>query len=269
MVSYQRSLLTKTLALTIPMVSMLGLYTPTITAQTIPEIWSSSNYKPPAGIGRPSGTEGGATRGTEFDEMLLNDRKRLIRDEDNNAQLIALVPNNQYGVTLRSYPDLFVYIGSFTQEPDESLYVEFSLTDNSNEEVYFSAFQTQAQNEVIKLDLPTQSGLMPLAMEQPYGWSFKVYDANNLQENYQVGGVIMRVPMTDDLVFDMTTDWTIAKSYAESEIWYDAIATLANTYSQNNLDEGIESDLNNLLRSVNLDISVESFPSETPTASNF
>ena len=33
--------------------------------------------------------------------------------------------------------------------------------------------------------------------------------------------------MRPDLKLDLTTDWTIAKSYAQGEIWYDAIATLA------------------------------------------
>ena len=33
--------------------------------------------------------------------------------------------------------------------------------------------------------------------------------------------------------------------------------------------EGIESDLTNLLEAANLDIGVESFPSETPTAATF
>lgn len=252
--------------LTFPLLTSIGMINPPLKAQAIPDIWKSINYKPPAGIGRPRNTEGGATRGNDLENLLSISSERKVTNELGQTKLVALVPPNQYGVTLQAYPEVFVYVGapdSFAITPVE---VEFSVQDADDNPIYSSLFKIDAYNQVIKLGIPEQAGIAPLKVGDVYKWSLTSYDTLDFN-NGKVGGLLSRVPMRSDLKLDFTTDWTIAKSYAQGEVWYDAIATLAEVYQENHLDQGVEVDLNNLLKSAGLEIQADNFPSSTQAAS--
>jgi hypothetical protein len=256
----------KTLMFALPMATSIGMINLPLGAQAIPDIWTSVNYKPPAGIGRPGNTEGGATRGNDLENLLNSSVQREVTDDLGKTKLLAIVPPNQYGVTLQAYPEVFVYVGapdSFAINPVE---VEFSVEDGDNNPIYSSSFKIDAYNQVIKLGIPEQAGIAPLKVGDVYKWSLTSYDSLDFDTS-QVGGILSRVPMRSDLKLDLTTDWTIAKSYAQGEVWYDAIATLAGVYQENHLDQGVAVDLNNLLKSVGLEIKADNFPSSTQAAS--
>lgn len=260
--------LLKTLIFTFPIATSIGITSMPLQAQAIPEIWTSVNYTPPSGIGRPDNTEGGATRGTDFDNIFGDSVQREIKDDEGNMKLLAIVPPNQYGVTLQPYPEVFVYIGPAEQFKFTPLEVDFVVEDSDQNAIYTSSFQVETHNQVIKLGIPNQAGIAPLEVGDIYNWKLTVYDGVSFTSLPQVGGMVSRVPINPELELDLTTDWTIAKSYAQGEVWYDAIATLAEVYQENQLDQGVTIDLNNLLKSVGLNLTAENFPSSTKTATH-
>ena len=207
-------------------------------AEGIPQTWESNEYQPPAFIGTPEGTVGGATRGGSRKET---------------TSLISLTPNNRFGVTTAAYPTFLVYLPALDQ--DSFHYAEFTLLDESGEEIYKVEFQTKISDSIMQVAMPTQLGLAPLEVGKNYRWSFNIYeDSYRWNRNSKTQGWISRVELEEQLAqrLENSSPAVQASLYAENEIWYDAVATLAELYKENPNDPLVASDWKQLLIAVGL-----------------
>lgn len=100
-------------------------------AQSIPQKWESNQYQPPAFLGSPQRTVGGATRGPQ--------------------NLTSLIPNNGFGVTTAAYPTFFVYLPAVDYEFTQ--YAEFLLLDQNGQKIYKVQFPTKMSDKIIRIFL--------------------------------------------------------------------------------------------------------------------
>ena len=202
-------------------------------AQSIPQKWESNQYQPPAFIGSPKRTVGGATRGPQ--------------------NLTSLIPNNGFGVTTAAYPTFFVYLPAVDYEFTQ--YAEFLLLDQNGQEIYKVRFPTKMSDSIIRISLPTQIGMTPLEVGKNYQWKFNLYeDSSHDYLNTRVEGGIARVELESQLAWMLQNATSREKSnlYAENEIWYDALTTLADLYEENLNDPVVAADWEQLLTAVGL-----------------
>ena len=136
------------------------------------------------------------------------------------AALTALIPIENPVLTARAYPSFLFYI------PDPSAAIshgEFTLfTAREETRIYAARVNIQNTPGIIKLDLP-QEAQHALEPEQPYHWYFKVYCQGEDASILDVDGWIERVSNHSASIVDD----------AELGIWYDAIATTAQNFSEN------------------------------------
>ena len=203
-------------------------------AQSIPQKWESNEYQPPAFIGSPKRTVGGATRGPQ--------------------NLTSLIPNNGFGVTTAAYPTFFVYLPAVDYEFTQ--YAEFLLLDKNGLEIYKVQFPTKMSDKIIRISLQTHIGMSPLEVGKSYQWKFNLYeDSSHEYLNTRVKGGIARVELESQLAWMLQNATTLqekARIYAENEIWYDALTTLADLYQENPNNPLVAADWERLLTAVGL-----------------
>ena len=210
-------------------------------AQTIPKRWESNVYQPKKTIGSPGNLGQGGTRG------------QVNENTDFTKSVIPIVPENQFGVTVEAYPTFLVYVPPIT-DTSPTHYLEFVLIDENGYEVYVTRFQAMITERIISISLPASAGLSPLEVGKNYKWLFLKTSDNFAISDYLIAeGEIRRVELENLLIqqLDSALPQNRAKLYAQSEIWYDAIAILADLYREN--PNEVRNDWEALLGSVGLD----------------
>ena len=220
--------------------SMVGI-PQALLAQEIPQQWEAQEYKVPSSIGVPGRRQQGGTRSGG---KCLTPEKRLT----------ALMPLNSYGVTVAAYPTFLFYMPKTADEtpPQQA---EFILQDENENNVYKATFQTSGKSGVISISLPVETGLQPLQVGKDYHWFFKVIcTPQSPDADLSVDGRIKRVEPTPKLSSQLqqATPNNKAKLYAQAEIWYDALTTLAEVRRVNPKDFAAAADWEKLLNSVDL-----------------
>jgi hypothetical protein len=187
-------------------------------ANGIPLRWEANQYRPPAGLGAPTRTTGAGTRGAETETSCPIVGKPLT----------ALLPSNNFGVTVAPYPTFFVFMPNLSSQTPTP--VEFLLEDAGGNEVYKANFPTNGKSGIIALNLPSQAGLAPLAVGQDYKWSFSIIcQSIERSRDISVEGGIRRVELNSTLSnqIKQASPQKRVELYAEAEIWQDALATMA------------------------------------------
>jgi Domain of Unknown Function (DUF928) len=212
-------------------------------AQKIPPTWSTNSYKPPKNIGKPTDTLPGGVRGGTF----------------NVIPVVPRVENSYFGVTLEAYPTFLLYIPQLT--PDTK-YAQFSLQDQEGNEIYQTNFVLNVSNQIITISLPDQAGLTPLEINQDYQWNFSIFSDSLRITTAKINssGLIRRVETPSQLqsqppnimTLDPESRLVQARLYAESAIWYDTVAKLAQLYREYPDDWEIKQDWEDLLISAQL-----------------
>ncbi|NOK92780.1 MAG: DUF928 domain-containing protein [Chloroflexi bacterium AL-N15] len=213
-------------------------------AQNIPKSWSSKFYRPPANLGTPIYTLPGGVRG------------ELI----SLVPLLPVVENYRFGVTVEPYPTFLIYIPKMNISVK---YAQFSLKDKDGGEIYKADFIVKNDNQIISVSLPEDAGLTPLNIDRDYQWTFSVF-ADSLRVDspkMTSSGWIRRVEVPSELASEQILPVTSDKQarinqsrlYAESGIWYDTAANLAQLYRDYPNDPEIKEDWQQLLKSAELD----------------
>lgn len=248
------------LALSIPLVIFVGglafVQTPRVLlAQGIPQTWEAKEYKPPSGIGSPRRTEPAGTRGP-VDICPVNGKA-----------LKALVPSNNFGVTVAAYPTFFVYMPA--PSSGTTLPVEFVLEDMEGNPIYKTKFETSGKSGIITLNLPTQVGLAPLEVGRDYQWSFSVIcQSNERSKDLVVEGWVRRVELDPILATQLAqaSPEQQVDLYSEAEIWHDALANLVELRRNKPGDSTVANQWVKLLSAANLsDLIQESLVSDLTT----
>jgi hypothetical protein len=229
---------------TITAISLVSL-NPIIYSQTIPKNWSNtSTYKPPQNIGRPINTTPGGVRGGEIVDVI---------------PVVPEIEKQYFGVTVQPYPTFLVYIPKLNSNLK---YAQFSLKDQEDKEIYKSYFILNTSHQIISISLPNEAGLIPLEIGQDYQWNLSLFtDPVDTTTLKMIGsGLIRRVEPSLQLkyqqplarTFDKQARINQARLYAESGIWYDSVAMLAQLYREYPRDLEIEQDWETLLQSAKL-----------------
>lgn len=215
----------------------------------------AQDYVPP-NRGLPGRREGGGTRGCWTNSTVAASALKIT----------ALVPAQNFGYTLEAYPTFLVYIPPFFAE--KAAGVEFTLSDDQNNEVYRTNFQANNTAGIMRLSLPANANLPPLEVGKDYHWSFAlVCDLTDPSGNLVVDSWIQRIQPSAELAaaLGQTSPAELPALYARSGIWYDAIAQLTPPQAQSS--SGVLSQWRNLLNSVGLDNIASMIASGAPNVS--
>lgn len=212
----------------------LELERPSPSAQPAP-----GEFVPPA-RGLPGRREAGGTRGG-----------RCIDSQPDAPQnLVALMPMDNYGGTLSSYPTLFWRV-----PPNQAEAIELILFDEADNEIYRTTLDITGEAGVVSLSLPAHSGLPPLEVGQLYRWSFSlICDAADRSADIYTEGWLQRLEPTSDLVaqIEAAAESDRPAIYAAAGLWHDALSAIAQQRYADPDDEAAIARWRNLLESVGL-----------------
>lgn len=182
-------------------------------------------FNPPSDA-EPRQTQGGASRGDVTFEP-PNDGSPVNTNGAGSRRigdiaLTSLLPESHYGRTLRSHPDIFVYV------PDTAAdRAFFSVLDEAGNQ-HYQGYVTLPDSlpGVMRLTLPEDAAA--LERDRPYQWHVALVGTDNLRpDSPRVSGWIKRVG-DDELTADTPTgSLALAERYAAAGIWYDTLSVLA------------------------------------------
>lgn len=159
-------------------------------------------------ISAPGNRESGSTRSTSC----------IAADEN----LIALMPESNYGLTEQAYPTVYFYLPATTAE-----HLKFVLlNETTNELVYEGRFKVDSSGGIASISLPDNGIQQPLVVGEAYVWYVAVMcNPADPSADAVTEGQIARVePLA---VATEATEAELPAVYAEAGLWYDALAASA------------------------------------------
>lgn len=159
-------------------------------------------------ISAPGNRESGSTRSTS-----------CVAPQDN---LVALIPQSNYGLTQSAYPTFYFYLPETTAE-----HVKFVLlNETTNELVYESRLRVAGTSGIASIHLPDNGIQQPLAIGETYVWYIAVIcDPFDPSADVVTEGQIARVEPLAAATDTLPT--ALPALYAEAGLWYDALAASA------------------------------------------
>ncbi|MEM9769606.1 MAG: DUF928 domain-containing protein [Cyanobacteria bacterium P01_D01_bin.71] len=166
-------------------------------------------------ISAPGNRESGSTRSTT-----------CIAPNDN---LVALMPQTNYGFTQNAYPTIYFYLPPTTAEQ-----VKFVLLNEStNELIYESRFGISDRSGIASISLPDNGIQQPLEVGEAYVWYIAVVcEPTDPSADVVTEGQIARVESLPAVA--TATAETLPAVYAEAGLWFDALAAAATLKQDDN-----------------------------------
>jgi hypothetical protein len=162
---------------------------------------------------------------------------------DTQTQLRALVPVENPVLTASEHPTFLFYV---PHTPESVSYGEFSLLvwPGEKERIYKTRFTLPQTPGIVSVKLP-ESPEYALETGQSYHWYFKLYCEGNTsaQPDLQVNGWVKRVPLTPERERQIEA--------ATPEVWYDALAKVAENLRTSPENAALQNDWENLLELIN------------------
>ena len=179
-------------------------------------------------ISAPGNRESGSTRSTS-----------CIAFDDN---VIALMPETNYGYTQTGYPSFYFYL-----PPTEAEQVKFVVRHEATGDlVYEGRFHIAGDSGIAQVSLPNNGLQQPLMNGEVYVWYVSVVcDETDPSADVVTEGFIERI---DTRVATQTILAELPALYAEQGVWYDALAASAALKQEDSA-----ADWNALLEAVALD----------------
>jgi hypothetical protein len=191
--------------------------------------WNGGSYRPSGNVGTPTRTQSGATRGT-----------RGCPVAENSPSLVAVVPNNTFGVTLRSHPTFLFYLPVMTTGATPPP-VEFVIRDLDDNDIYKVRFNTNGQGGIASISLPENSGVKGLELNKDYRWSVAIIcQMNDRGRDIVTEGLIQRVAVPPELSPNALEGKSVieeAEILSRAGIWYDSVALIAEIQRQRPLTQ--------------------------------
>ncbi len=166
-----------------------------------------------------------------------------------NQPLVALMPKSNLGLTVSEHPTLWFSVPAISS--DRTL--EFGLYAPSGELLYTTTFSASEKAEVVSLPLPETSP--PLAIDRDYRWYLSVVcNQESRAEDLVVTGWIRRI-QADDALSEQLANASAQEQFAiyeDSELWCDALTSLAEVRRNTPITDALEQQWITLLESVEL-----------------
>ena len=179
----------------------------------------------------PRARIGGSTRGGNAD----------------TPQLIALVPDH-VAFTIKSDPSLCWYLSMNTSRP-----VTFTVVDSRGiRPILEEALPSPVRAGIHCIRLREHG--IDLKEQEQYRWFITlVWNPDRPSEDVVTGGLIERIPFDEACALNMPCTWNACElaavyRYAESGLWYDAIACLLDLMEREHNNNALQEMLDNLLR---------------------
>ncbi|MCP2727632.1 DUF928 domain-containing protein [Limnofasciculus baicalensis] len=208
-------------------------------AKTQPSKQANSERPKPPDTGTPSGDP---TPGTRRPEASC---------KETGKPLTALFANNGKDFTVSEYPTFWFYI---PYPPEDISDMEFFIVEETTDKpIYDVSIKLTEKPGIIKIAMPTESKYA-LKLNETYRWRLNLDCQPNksIEPDLVLSGFIKRVSLTSILqnqLEAMKLKEYIA--YQDNNIWYDAITTLAEQYSDNLQNRELAEDWQKLLNNLN------------------
>jgi len=171
---------------------------------------------------------------------------------ETETPLTALVANNGSDYTLSEYPTFWFYI---PYAPEDIGSIEFLLLDRKERKtIYKTGVKLTEKAGIIQVTIPAKPQYA-LKLQENYRWRLNLDCKSNATDepDLVVDGWIQRQPSNPQLENQLEAVQPQEYiAYSEEDIWYDAIANLAELYFANPEDGNFQDDWTNLLESLGL-----------------
>ncbi len=198
-------------------------------------------YVAPGDLGLPGPREGAGTRGCVF---------------GNPGSLTLLMPDNNVGWTTAAYPQFHWYtpinVASFVEF---TLYRADPEDEGDRTQVYQSQFAVSGDAGIASLQLPADSGLPPLEVDQLYYWQVAIFcNPDSAEGDLQAGGWVERREPDAALASALAAapQSEIVGLYAANGYWFDAVNSLVTLRQDHPEDAAVQMRWMELLNSVGL-----------------
>lgn len=165
-----------------------------------------------------------------------------------NQNLVALIPDRSIGINASASPKLFFYV----PEVDRPKTVEFVLR-NERDELIYETFVTTKGKGVMSVAIPPKFKSNKLEPEQNYHWYLSmICDHNQRSRDMVVEGWMRQEALNVAIEQKLNTANSVAQAdiYHEQGFWYDALAVLAD---ENAKQPMVQAKWSELLASVGLE----------------
>jgi hypothetical protein len=214
---------------------MTSLFWGILTAPGLAQ-WNSGTYRPPRNICTPTRTISAGTRATDECRPTQGAGTRGNRCPvaETSPSLIAVVPNDTFGVTLKSHPTFLFYLPVIAEgiTPPSVEFIIWDLDDwdSGDDEIYKTRFNTDSQGGIASISLPEHSGFKGLELNKVYIWAVVVTCPGNGLGSLLTEGFIQRVTTPPELAPSVLQGMSAieqAELLSSAGIWYDTVALLA------------------------------------------
>jgi Domain of Unknown Function (DUF928) len=184
--------------------------------------------KPPPNQGKPGGG--------------LNTAKQSCRNS--TESLTALVPVQNPVLTTTGRPTLLFYVADAPADIRQGKFMIFTQDDKTR--IYETQFTLPQAPGIISIRLP-ESSKAALEVGQSYHWYFKLYcqGSKSAAADLDINGWIQRVAATPDRQRLIEA--------GQPDIWYDALANLAQRLQANPQDPVLKERWRTLLKSIEME----------------
>lgn len=187
--------------------------------------WNGGTYRPGGSVGTPTRTQSGATRGDLVCPLT-----------ESTLPLVAVVPRDTFGVTLKSHPTFVFHLPTITTGATPPP-VEFVIRDLDDNDIYKARFTTTGEGGIASITLPENSGVKGLELNKDYRWSVAVIcQMNDRGRDLVTEGLIQRIPVLPELAPSVMSGKSAieqAELLRNASIWYDAVALMVETQRTN------------------------------------
>jgi hypothetical protein len=160
------------------------------------------------------------------------------------AQLMPLLPNSQYGLTMAERPTLFAYI------PATSAQELFVTLKDDGGSIHYQAILPMARQGVVAVELPDAPPLVP---GKSYEWGIALMCGGKLRPDSPfISGWVERATVPE-ISANLPISLETAAIYANSGIWYDTLAVLVTLKQQQPYDLELDALWHEFLGSVGLE----------------
>ncbi len=207
---------------------------------SIPSLAGKITFRPPRDPA-PKSSSGGASRDGSVSVAACSGARSGM-----GQSVTPVLPTTNIGFTLSEHPTVFVYVPLSSARK-----AFFSVQDEDNNHVYQTDINLPSQPGVMQLKLPPSAP--PLKANKNYKWSLVMICTADLEpDSPVVSGWIRRVGYKTNIRNNKTITLDSVSKLAETGIWYDTLATLAQLRSSQPNNQLLAASWQDLLSSVGL-----------------
>ena len=149
--------------------------------------------------------------------------------QSSTSSLTAVIPENNLGLTIADYPQIFWFVPENTAAYTELTLYSTNADFQDQQPLFFTRFKASGAAGIRQFQIPETISFEPLQEGETYHWYVSlVCDPNDRAQDIAVSGWLERIPLSGDLSQQISgqTGLDRSKALAQSGIWFDALSIL-------------------------------------------